>query len=96
MDMTNHTGPEPCWTCCGDGYLTSLTGPGTYSTRDDCWMPTEETYPCPDCHGTGNDHGDQQPPDDHDDYDDPPPTWQPHIPEDAHLDDREIEADLPF
>lgn len=51
---------EACHACKGDGYLVDMHGPGTFSMTQECWYPSEDVYPCPDCGGTG-DH-DQEPP----------------------------------
>ncbi len=95
MNMTGYTGPEPCWTCCGDGYLVDMHGPGTYSTAQDCWLPSEDIYPCPDCCGTGRDLGPHEPPGDTDNDPDDIEPWTPIPPLHDPLEPT-AEDDLPF
>lgn len=53
-DLLNEDTNYPyCPACGGDGTLTYIGGPGWYSTRLGCYLPTERDEPCEDCNGTG-------------------------------------------
>lgn len=86
------TSPEPCADCLGDGYYIDYNGPGRFDDYQECWMPSEDLYPCDTCEGTGHAPPPYEPQDDWH-------GWEPALSQDAHLEEqheRYYEPDLPF